>query len=179
MPPKTSIRSWNRRGGAAALGLSLLLAACGKAPKPADNVGPKMKAGAAKAAPTPAESLLSKSNIFISYFSTNEPRDPFNPKARPKQAPTVMSAAAEKKMEQDSLVLALQNGFAGVYGGSGTYFAVVNDEILEVKKDTILSLVVNGERKRLKVRPLKILPGVAELSVEGVAQPVIVRAGRK
>ena len=179
MPAKTSCQNWSARAGAAALAISLLLAACGKAPTPADNAGPKMKAGAAKAAPTPVEPILTRSNLFISYFSTNEPRDPFNPKARPKQAPTAMSAAVEKKMEQDSLVLALQKGFAGVYGGSGTYFAVLNDEILEVKKDTILSLVINGERKRLKVRPLKILPGVAELSVEGVAQPVIVRAGRK
>lgn len=169
---------------AAALALSMLmamgLAGCGKKEEAASNLGAKMKPGGAVPAPTPApETLAEKAPVFVSVFSTNNTRDPFNPRARPQEAATPATAAATRVAEQGALVTALQEGFGGVYGAKGAYFAVINDEILEMKRDTIVWVTVNGERKKLKVRPLKILPGIAELKVEGVPQTVTVRRGRQ
>lgn len=156
-----------------------LLGGCGKAPTPAENVGPKMNKTAAKTdAPAAVEATVS-SNLFLSAFSTNDPRDPFNPKVKPKSAATVQQAAAEKEQEQTQLVAALHAGFQGIYGSAEARELYLHGVPLRERRETVVTIPVAGQQRRLRVRPVKIYRNAAELQVEGMSQTVTIPKARQ
>ncbi len=170
-------------GAGMALGMALWSGCGGSAPTPPDgNLGAKMakpSAASPGGAAMSGGSLAARSNLFVSVFSTNEARDPFNPRMKPKSPETVAQAAVAQQVEQNQLVTALQRGFQGIYGnavdGRELYLYGV---MLREKRESILAVPVDGEIRNIRVRPVKIYRNAAELQVEGLAQTVTLPRAR-
>ncbi len=166
----------------AALGLCLLLAACGKKDA-TGNLGAKMAGGAAKKpaaatapASAPATSALSRPAEYLSMFSTNDPRDPFHPKVKIKSA---QAAAASTENEPTQISKALETGFQGIYGSLEDRVALIYGILLQEKKEAFVNVPMEGKVKRVKIKALRILRNAVELQVEGVPQVVTLTKARR
>src|SRR5687768_15348069 len=84
------------------ISLALLLAGCGKPAAPT-NTAPAKPSAATKAdtsaAATDTNIVTARPAQFMAVFSTNETRDPFNPKAKPKTPENVAVTAATREAE--------------------------------------------------------------------------------
>jgi len=151
---------------------------CGKPKSAADNVGPKMAGGAKPKAgmDSGAVSVVStaKPPQYISHFSTNDLYDPFNPQAKPVGPVSAAEKAAQNQSTQIQTVSELQKGFQGIFGSSGGHEVMVHGVLLRENHEAIVPISINGERRRVKVTPVRIYRNTAELKVEGLAQTVTV-----
>jgi hypothetical protein len=175
------------RAAMAACGLliSVGLAGCGKGEgadagkKP--NTGPAKTGTAAKTAPSIGTGAAgtgagAKPVKFLSVFSTNDSRDPFHPKLKPKAVAAATQANAVP--EPNQIVSALEAGFSGTVGSGDEYVALVYGVLLEKNRETTLTLNVGGAPRRVKVKPLRIFRTTVELQVEGIQQPVTITKRR-
>lgn len=150
-----------------------LTAGCGGTPAPAEL------ARTAKKPATPAPEVVISTKRpaeFMSVFSTENPRDPFNPQAKPKKAAaqTPQQAVVEKEADERSIQMALQAGFKGIYGTATEREVVIYGAFLREKSTATITVPVNGQPRVLKIRAVKISRTVAELQVDGLPQPIAV-----
>lgn len=144
----------------------------------APSVAPaKTPAGKAPTNSAPAISIAltpPPTNIFVSTFSTDNPRDPFHPQNKPKTASATVLTGAPSETEQGAVATAVQAGFQGIYGSGEDRELLVYGMLLRENKETVVTVPMNGQRRKLKVKALKIYRNAAELQVEGVPQPITV-----
>lgn len=176
--PKSRCKARSAELACAAL-LALVLAGCGDAPGAVQKVNAAQpKAGAAaktapsNGAPGANGATALKPPQILSVFSTNDARDPFHPKLKPKIA--TASAQQNAQPEPNQIVTALEAGFSGTAGTGDDRVALVYGVLLENQRETTLTLYVGGTQRHVKVKPLRILRNAVELQVEGVPQPVTI-----
>jgi hypothetical protein len=168
----------------AALAACVLLCGCGKAKPAADNAGAKMT-GAQKPSTTPssqtsvASAITPSANRFLSVFSTENARDPFNPKAHPRGAVSATVAGVDGETDPNQLAAAVQAGFQGIFGSPDARELMVHGVLLRENRQGTITVPVNGRNRQIKVRPTRIFRNTAELQVEGVPQIVALpKAGK-
>ena len=113
-------------------------------------------------------------NISLSKFSTDNPRDPFHPQIKPKNAGPTVLAGPQGEAELPTMIAAVQAGFQGIYGAGDDRELLVYGVLLRENHETSVVVPVNGQQRKLKVKALKIFRNFAELQVEGVPQKVTV-----
>jgi hypothetical protein len=118
-------------------------------------------------------------NIVVSVFSTDDPRDPFHPQNKPKAASATVLSGVQSEMEQPAIVSAVQAGFQGIYGAGEDRELLVYGVLMRENHEATVIVPVNGQHRKLKVKPLKIYRNAAELQVEGVPQAVTVPKPRQ
>jgi hypothetical protein len=107
-------------------------------------------------------------------FSTDAPRDPFNPQSRPKTASQPVLTGPQSELEQPALLAAIQNGFQGIFGGTDERLLMVHGVLMPENRETTIVVPVGNQKRRLKVKAVKIYRNAAELQVEGLSQTVAV-----
>jgi hypothetical protein len=137
------------------------------------------KTGATKTSTTPAPQTPAPiaapfTNKFLSVFSTDAPRDPFNPQSRPKSASQPVLTGPQSELEQPALLAAIQNGFQGIFGGAEERLLMVHGVLMPENRETTIVVPVGNQKRRLKVKAVKIYRNAAELQVEGLSQIVAV-----
>jgi len=165
---------------AAVLMAVLFGAGCGKPAAPANNASgtPAKKTSSAAVAQTPAKVAGAPANAFLSVFSTDNPRDPFHPQIKPKStAPTVLTGPPVDA-EAPQIIASIQGGFQGIFGLQGEREVMVHDVLLPENREKTVSVFVNGQIRKLKVKAVKIYRTTAELQVEGISQLIAVPKNR-
>ena len=161
---------------AAVLTAVLVGAGCGKSAAPANNAGgtPAKKTSTSAASQTPAKVAGAPANAFLSVFATDSPRDPFHPQIKPKAtAPTVISGPPIDA-EAPQIIASIQGGFQGIFGLQSEREVMVHDVLLPENRERTVTVFVNGQVRKLKVKAVKIYRTAAELQIEGISQLVTV-----
>ncbi len=187
MPPKPTFARIPKRALSFAVGVCLL-AACSK-PDPNANLGPKMagKDGKKPATPTSAPApatvasakTIGRPSEFLSLFSTNDPRDPFHPKSRPKTAPTAQETKAAIESEVGAVEKAVQAGFSQIISFGESKILVLFGQLLEEGKEKTFTVNVSGNPRKMRIKAMKILRNTAELKIEGIPQVVSVTKAQR
>lgn len=161
---------------ASALAAGLLCAGCGKAPATADNTGKTAakKTSTTPGAQTPAKVAAAPANAFLSVFSTDYPRDPFHPQIKPKAAVATALKGPAGDAEAPQITAAIQAGFQGIFGAGAEREVMVHDVLLAENREKTMTVFVNGQPRKLKVKAVKIYRTAAELQVEGLSQTITV-----
>jgi hypothetical protein len=188
MQPFTKISAELRRAFAlGAIALCAALIGCGGKEAPAPDAtapaksssAPKPAAlGAPSTASAATSALAARAPQFLSVFSTNDPRDPFHPKVRPKMAATAVNTAARTEAGPGDIIAALEAGFKGTFGPQTERLALIHGAVVEQNLETTLTLPIKGGMRRVKVKPVRILRDTVEMQVEGVPQLVTLRVRR-
>ena len=161
---------------AAVLTAVLVGAGCGKSAAPANNATgtPAKKTSSAANAQTPAKVAAAPANAFLSVFSTDNPRDPFHPQVKPKPvAPTVLTGPPIDA-EAPAIIASIQGGFQGIFGLTNEREVMVHDVLLPENREKTVTVFVNGQVRKLKVKAVKIYRTAAELQIEGISQLITV-----
>jgi hypothetical protein len=116
----------------------------------------------------------SKSNLYLSVFSTEDPRDPFNPNLRVKAAATTVVAGVDSDADAAAIIAAVQSGFQGIFGSPEARELMVHGVLLRENGRGTIVVPVNGRNRQVKVHATRIYRSAAELQIEGVAQTVTV-----
>ena len=139
----------------------------------------------AKAAGTPAPSpdaataaVTARPPQYVSVFSTTDPKDPFNPKVKPKATTTAANTAPVQTIGPQDIIAALEAGFTGTFGAPTDRIALVHGLTLEQNRDTTLIITMHGTQRRVKVRPIRILRDTMEAQVEGVPNVATLKVRR-
>ena len=137
------------------------------------------KTGATKTSTPPAAQTTPVvaapfTNNFLSTFSSDNPRDPFNPQVRPKSASQPVLTGAQGDLQQPALLAAIQAGFQGIFGGTDERLLMVHGVLMPENRETTVVVPVGGQQRRLKIKAVKIYRNAAELQVEGLSQIVAV-----
>src|ERR1051325_6431729 len=106
---------------ALAIFIAFGLAGCSKGDSttnPKAGKTPAKKTSTAPAAQTGLAIAPPPTNIFLSVFSTDNPRDPFHPKIKPKTASQPILTGVGGDSDPSQLVAALQAGFQGIFGSA-------------------------------------------------------------
>jgi hypothetical protein len=161
---------------ASALAAALLCAGCGKSPAPANNTAKTAakKTSTTPAAQTPAKLSAAPANAFLSVFSTDYPRDPFHPQIKPKAATPTALTGPPGDAEAPQISAAIQAGFQGIFGAGAEREVMVHDVLLAENREKTMTVFVNRQPRKLKVKAVKIYRTAAELQVEGLSQLVTV-----
>ena len=161
---------------ASALAAGLLCAGCGKAPAAADNTGKTAakKTSTTAGAQAQAKVAAAPANAFLSSFSTDYPRDPFHPQIKPKAAVATPLKGPAGDAEAPQVTAAIQAGFQGIFASGGEREVMVHDVLLAENREKTMTVFVNGQPRKLKVKAVKIYRTAAELQVEGLSQTVTV-----
>jgi hypothetical protein len=117
-------------------------------------------------------------NIFLSTFSTENARDPFHPQIKPKAPAATVLAGPQGETEQAQVAGAVQAGFQGIYGTGDDRVVMVHGVLVPENRETPITVPINGQPRKLKVKALKISRNVAELQVEGLSQVITVPKAR-
>jgi hypothetical protein len=162
---------------AAALAAVCLWANCAVA-HAAEKATPT-KTGATKTSTSPAAQTTPAvaaafTNKFLSVFSTENPRDPFNPQVKPKSGSQPVLTGAQGDLQQPALLAAIQAGFQGIFGGADERLLMVHGVLMPENRETTVVVPVGGQQRRLKIKAVKIYRNAAELQVEGLSQIVAV-----
>ena len=142
------------------------------------------KTGATKTSTTPAPQTTPPvaapfTNNFLSTFSSENPRDPFNPQSRPKGASQPVLTGAQGDLQQPALLAAIHAGFQGIFGGADERLLMVHGVLMPENRETVVVVPVGGQQRRLKIKAVKIHRNAAELQVEGLSQIVAVPKAQK
>jgi hypothetical protein len=158
-------------------GVACVGALCGQIFAATDATAAKTPAKKTTSAAAPAATFAvppPPTNIVVSVFSTDNPRDPFHPQNRAKSPSATALAGPQGEAEQGQTATALQAGFQGIYGSGEDRELLVYGVLLRENHDATVIVPINGQQRKLKVKALKIYRNAAELQVEGVPQPVTV-----
>lgn len=161
---------------AAAVSVLLLCAGCGKSPSAANESG-KTAAKKTSSAPlqqTAASVAAPRSKAFLSVFSTENPRDPFNPQLKSKAANAAVLTGPQTDVDAPQIIAAVQAGFQGIFGFGEDRELMVHGLLVRENRETTLTVPINGQLRKLKVKALKIYRNTAELQVEGLPQTITV-----
>ena len=153
---------------------------CGKSPVPANDAGktPAKKAATTPSQQTPAAFSAPRSTAFLSIFSTENPRDPFNPQIKPKVATAAVLTGPQGDAEAPQVIAAIQNGFQGIFASGDERELMVHGVLMRENRESTVTVPINGQLRKLKVKALKIYRNAAELQVEGLSQKVTVPKAR-
>lgn len=137
------------------------------------------KTGATKTSTTPVAQTPPTiaapfTNKFISTFSTENARDPFNPQIKPKGASGPVMTGPQSEMEQPQLLAAIHAGFQGIFGSGDQRLLMVHGVLMPENRETTVVVAIGGQQRRLKIKAVKIYRNAAELQVEGLTQTVTV-----
>ncbi|MDX1952440.1 MAG: hypothetical protein SFY81_09655 [Verrucomicrobiota bacterium] len=151
-----------------------LLLGCGKSADTTATTTPKTAAKPLPvAAVETATATLSTLPSPKSVFETNNPgKNPFFPNSAPaaqKQQPGEAPKAAAPKANLASL---LQEGFQGIFGTANERMALIHNVVVEMNKETIIPMTIDGKRQDVRVRPVRILKNSVTLTVAGDSQPI-------
>lgn len=156
------------------------LSGCGGKEAPADT--PARSGASAKAvSPTATDTATAATTRppqFMSMFSTTDPRDPFNPKVKPKLTTSTTTAPAAPTIGPADIIAAVEAGFRGTFGLATERIALVHGLSLEQNRETTLTITLQGAQRRVKVRPIRILRDAMEAQVEGVPNVVTLKVRR-
>jgi hypothetical protein len=173
---RTSIRTRAAAMAVCVLGAWILTILC-ETHAASDSTAAKTAAKKTSIPATPAATFAvppPPTNIFVSVFSTDNPRDPFHPQNKPKAAAATVLSGPQSEVEQSQVASAIQNGFQGIYGFGEDRELLVYGVLLRENREATVIVPVNGQPRKLKVKATKIYRNTAELQVEGVAQLITV-----
>ena len=142
------------------------------------------KTGATKTSTPPAPQTTPPvavpfTNNFLSTFSSESPRDPFNPQDKPRGASKPVLTGAQGDLQQPALLAAIHAGFQGIFGGADERLLMVHGVLMPENRETVVVVPVGGQQRRLKIKAVKIHRNAAELQVEGLSQIVAVPKAQK
>jgi hypothetical protein len=134
--------------------------------------------GASKTSTSPSSqttgALTPKSNLYLSVFNTDDPRDPFHPSSRSKTAATAALAGVDAETDVLQLITSVQSGFQGIFGSPEARELMVHGVLLRENARGTIVVPVNGKNRQVKVQATRIYRNAAELKIEGVAQTVTI-----
>jgi hypothetical protein len=187
MSPQTKIKRLMRRfWGVGGIAACVALVGCGGSKEtPAAPAGKSTAAAKATGTPAPSPTAAPASTNrppqFLSVFSTTDPKDPFNPRAKPKAAASTTAtntAPAVQMVGPQDIIAAIETGFTATLGGTTDRIALVHGLPLEQNRDTTLTITVLGSQRQVKVRPVRILRDAMEARVEGLPNVVTLKVRR-
>jgi hypothetical protein len=158
------------------------LSGCGGKEAPASKPAPAKSSGAAAKTTAMNEAsavtaMPARPEKFLSIFSTNDVRDPFHPKLKPKAAATANVPENPQTLAEE-LQKALAAGFKGIYGTADEKMALVYDVLLVPQREFVINVPLSSGVRRFKVKATKILRTSVEMQVEGIPQPIIITPHR-
>jgi hypothetical protein len=163
----------------------LVLVGCGaketpdtKAPTTSAPKAASSRSGAGAVAASIGAASSVRPPQFTSFFSTTDPKDPFNPKSKPQPVTVTTTAPTAPTLGPKDIIAALEAGFRGTLGPPTERIALVHGTALEQNRETAVPITVLGAQRRVKVRPLRILRDTMEAQVEGIPDVVTLKVRR-